>query len=289
MPGEKIIDLITTKQNAKEKFISFEYFPPKTDDGVKSLIDRIGRYKTQDGLFMDMTWGAGGSTSDLTLDLCIRMNNEIGVESNMHLTCTNMDKEKVDIALEGAKKAGIRNIVALRGGYPEGHCGMIKKVEDGRELTETEKGRMVQMDDGIYVCSDEDFEKEMDYLQQKIDAGADLIITQMVFDADVYESFVKACRARGITVPIVPGIMCIQNQGGFGRMTKFCRSRVPASLRKQMEDAGDDKEAVRQVAIKFGADLSRKLLEMGAPGLHYYTLNLEKVTLGILSELGLKK
>eukprot|EP00730_Choanoeca_flexa_P017995 TRINITY_DN8723_c0_g1_i3.p2 TRINITY_DN8723_c0_g1~~TRINITY_DN8723_c0_g1_i3.p2 ORF type:complete len:186 (+),score=48.82 TRINITY_DN8723_c0_g1_i3:832-1389(+) len=181
------------------------------------------------------------------------------------------------------------------------------------------------MEDGLYVCHDEDFKTEMEYLKEKVDAGrfiglnlsldpepqhtcfyiafsrglraelscmlvgADLIITQMIFDPAVYASFLKACRDYGITIPIIPGIMCIQNHGGFSRMTRFCKSRVPAELVKAIEDVKDDKDMLKKVSIQEGTKLCKALQEAGAPGLHFYTLNLEKVTLGILSELGLNK
>ncbi|EDQ89425.1 uncharacterized protein MONBRDRAFT_32490 [Monosiga brevicollis MX1] len=324
----KISDRLQELSAKGEKFVSFEFFPPRTDDGVTSLMSRIQRYNDQQPLFMDMTWGAGGSTSDLTLDLCTRMVKECGANANMHLTCTNMPSEKIDIALKGARDAGIRNIVALRGdppageeaweaveggyscaldlvkhirkehgdffsiavsGYPEGHPNAITKVQDEAELTESERERVIEMEDGLYVCRDGDFQKEMEYLKAKVDAGADLIITQMVFDAPVYGAFLKACKAYGINIPVVPGIMCIQNAGGFKRMTAFCKSRTPAALRAAVEAAGDDKEAIRKVAVEHGAQLCRDLQAAGAPGLHFYTLNLEKVTLAILDALNLNK
>eukprot|EP00730_Choanoeca_flexa_P017996 TRINITY_DN8723_c0_g1_i4.p1 TRINITY_DN8723_c0_g1~~TRINITY_DN8723_c0_g1_i4.p1 ORF type:complete len:333 (+),score=121.96 TRINITY_DN8723_c0_g1_i4:94-1092(+) len=328
MAGFKINERLTELESKGEKFVSFEFFPPKTEDGVKALMARIGRYSKQEPVFMDMTWGAGGSTSELTMELCTQMNQQLNVNSNMHLTCTNMPEEKIDVALKTAKEVGIRNIVALRGdppageeewkavdggyscaldlvkhirkeyddyfciavsGYPEGHPNAIKKVEDEAALSEAEKGRVVEMEDGLYVCHDEDFKTEMEYLKEKVDAGADLIITQMIFDPAVYASFLKACRDYGITIPIIPGIMCIQNHGGFSRMTRFCKSRVPAELVKAIEDVKDDKDMLKKVSIQEGTKLCKALQEAGAPGLHFYTLNLEKVTLGILSELGLNK
>merc|ERR1711916_99028 len=115
MANLKISDTLQNLANNGEKFVSFEFFPPKTDEGVASLMARADRYKLQEPVFMDMTWGAGGSTSDLTLDLCTRMTKELGIVTNMHLTCTNMPEEKVDLALKGCQEVGIRNIVALRG------------------------------------------------------------------------------------------------------------------------------------------------------------------------------
>uniref|UniRef100_A0A7S1C6C6 Methylenetetrahydrofolate reductase (NAD(P)H) n=1 Tax=Bicosoecida sp. CB-2014 TaxID=1486930 RepID=A0A7S1C6C6_9STRA len=309
-------------------FIAFEYYPPRTDDGVANLYKRLGRMAQQEPLYVDFTWGAGGSTADLTLELTVESKKRFGLEPNMHLTCTNMPVEKITTALEGAKAAGITNIVALRGdppageakweaveggfacaldlvkyikekhgdffgisvaGYPEGHPSVINKVEEGRALSDAEKGRVVTMEDGEYVCSDADFAAEIAYLKEKVDAGAELIITQMFFDVDVFVSFVAACRAAGIAVPILPGIMVIQAYGGFKRMTAFCKSRVPKEVHARLDAVKDDSEAVKRVGVEIGTEMSRALLAAGVPGLHFYCLNLEKVVVGIMENLGLAK
>lgn len=330
MPAAKKVSEKLTELPAGQPSVSFEFFPPKTDDGVKNLLARAERMAKQDPLFMDMTWGAGGSSSELTLDLCTKIQQSTGIEMNMHLTCTNMEAEKVDIALEGCKAADIRNILALRGdppagqeqwevteggfscaldlvkyivakygdyfcitvaGYPEGHPNVITEVADESKLSEAEKGRLVvTKDGGKFVCHDEDYKKEMAYLKEKVDAGASAIVTQMVFDADVYIQFVKDCRAIGIDVPILPGIMCVQNKGGFERMTAFCKSRVPPVFAETLAPLDEsDKGAIKDAMTTLAVDLCRKLLAGGAPGVHLYCLNLEKVAMGILEGLGLLK
>lgn len=292
---------------------------------------------SQKPLFVDFTWGAGGSTSDLTLELTTLSQKEYGLQANMHLTCTNMEKSKIDGALAGAKAAGVRNIVALRGdpphgqeswsaceggfscaldlvnyiraqhgdffgisvaGYPEGHPNVIKPV-NGRQLSESEKLRVVTMKEKVdlgdgksetkdthYVCSDEDFEKEMDYLKRKVDAGADFIITQMFFDTRTFLAFTAHCRRIGITAPVLPGIMFATNYRGFGRMTNMCKSRVPASMWAELEAIKDDKEAVEAYGIRSATDLCKKLLASGVPGLHFYTLNKTGPTYGVLQNIG---
>ncbi len=174
-------------------------------------------------------------------------------------------------------------------GYPEGHPTVIKKVAEGRTLSESEEKRVVTLEDGDYVCSDADYAGELAYLKAKVDAGADFIITQMFFDTAVFIEFAKACRAIGITVPIMPGIMLIQNYGGFNRMAAFCKSRVPAALRAEMDAVKDDDAAVLKAGIAFGVRTCRELIASGQKGLHFYTLNTETVTLAILDELELKK
>lgn len=173
-------------------------------------------------------------------------------------------------------------------------------------MTETERGRCVEMEDGVYVCSDADFAAELAYLKQKVDAGAEFIVTQvrgalarptrrhsavsrwawfsaclsraqMFFEVSVFTAFVKACREVGINCPIIPGIMLVQNAGGFSRMTAFCKSRVPAELKAQVEAAADAK-AVRAVGIAWATAMCKQLVEEArVPGLHFYTLNLEAV------------
>lgn len=324
----KIIDAMNQfkKENPDKPFVSFEYFPPRTQEGVTNLYDRFMRMKEQKPLFMDVTWGAGGSTSELTMELCTHITKECGQIANMHLTCTNQDKEKTELALTQAKENGIQNIVALRGdppagqenweaveggfgcaldlesyigekyddffcisvaGYPEGHPDRIKAVED-RELTEDEKTRCCTIDGVVHVCSDQDYAEEMEYLKKKQDAGAAFIITQMFFDVKVFVKFCDDCKAAGITIPVLPGIMLLQAYGGFKRMTGFCKTRVPEELAAKLEEIKDDADAVKAFGIQEGVDRCKGLIAAGVPGLHFYTLNLEKTTYAIMEELGLK-
>eukprot|EP00403_Amphidinium_massartii_P016951 CAMPEP_0178411146 /NCGR_PEP_ID=MMETSP0689_2-20121128/21345_1 /TAXON_ID=160604 /ORGANISM="Amphidinium massartii, Strain CS-259" /LENGTH=816 /DNA_ID=CAMNT_0020032345 /DNA_START=84 /DNA_END=2534 /DNA_ORIENTATION=+ len=336
MPGvrsapkdQMLSDLIAAK---KSTWFSFEYFPPKTDDGVKNLKNRIARMRKLEPLFTDFTWGAGGSTSDLTMALCDAAKNDLNCVANMHLTCTNMEKEKVDVALEDCKTCGVCNLVALRGdpprgaekweateggftcaldltkyirekhgdwfciaiaGYPEGHPDAIETVEGGlAALTESEKkrARIATDENGkevVTVCRDASYEKEMKYLKEKVDAGSDLIITQMFLDAEVYVQFVKDCKAAGINVPIVPGIMCLNTFGGLQRMTALCKTRLPEGMLEEAKAHSGSDDEFKAWGIEFGAKMCQRCIEGGASGLHFYTLNLEKVTLGILEKMGL--
>lgn len=172
-------------------------------------------------------------------------------------------------------------------GYPEGHPGVIKKVEPGQALTASERRRVITLEDGDHVCSDADYAGELAYLKAKCDAGADVIITQMFFDVEVFLQFVRDCRSLGIGVPIMPGLMLIQNYGGFKRMTAFCKSRVPAFLAAQMEAVKDEDAKVREAGVAIGAAMCKALIAAGVKGLHLYTLNTEAVPYGVLKELGL--
>jgi methylenetetrahydrofolate reductase (NADPH) len=312
-----------------EVWISLEFFPPKTEKGVAHLYHMIEtKLKDLNPVFVDFTWGAGGSTSDLTLDLCVQSKQRYNLNPNMHLTCTNMEEQKVHDALAGCYAAGITNIVALRGdppagqeawkavdesftcaldlilfirkeygdkfciaasGYPEGHPNSMTRVEDTSALSPSELGRVAKVvnEDGteeLYVCLDADYAKELTYLKQKVDAGANLIITQLFFDVDVFLTFMRDCRDLGITIPIVPGIMCVANHHGFLRMTKFCKTRVPEALRSEVIGCVDE-DSVKELGIRWGTEMCQKLLENGLSGLHFYTLNLSHVTLGIIENL----
>jgi len=321
----KISDLVA---KTPAGWFSFEYFPPKTAEGVENLKKRIVRMKGLGPLFTDFTWGAGGSTSELTLQLTSAAKNEFGTVANMHLTCTNQKVEMAGDALADCKKVGVRNIVALRGdpprgqeqwtateggfncaldlvkymrekhgdyfcisvaGYPEGHPDAISVVEGGlASLSPSEKRRARVAPDGVVtVARDADFEKEMAYLKEKCDAGADFIITQMFLDAQVYVDFVKACRDRGITVPVVPGIMCLNTFGGLERMTQLCKTRLPDGFYEAAKAANTSDDAFKAWGVKEGVKMCRACLDGGAPGLHFYTLNLEKVVVGTLVGLGL--
>jgi len=323
-PDAKIIDLINQRN---EPFSSIEFFPPRTEEGVKNLHARMARMLVNTKpLFTDITWGAGGSTADRTSEIAQYMHDH-GHVANMHLTCTNMDESKLVNALKLAYDGGIRNIVALRGdpaddqvgweandggfncaldlvkyirkefgeefgisvaGYPEGHPEAIVSVPEDEvsQMSEAEKKRCSVRDGVTYVCKDEQYAIEMKYLKEKIDAGGDFILTQMFFDWEVYDTFVKDCRAYGINCPVVPGLMCINQYPGFKKMAKFCKTRVPDWLDEKMESLKDDPKAVKELGTQYGIDTCKKLLEVGVPGLHFYTLNLEKVVYGITDGLG---
>jgi len=301
----KIIELIRNKQEAHETFFSFEYFPPKTDQGVINLEEKQLHMVTMKPLFCDVTWGAGGSTSDLTLKIAKNMHSKIGMTTMMHVTCTNMPVSKIEVALQECKAAGIRNIVALRGDPPAGE-GQFKQVEGGFACA-LDLVKYIRRQHGDYfgicvagypeahpekIVSDAEqmranYLSDIDYLKQKVDAGADFVITQLFYDADGHIQFVKDCRARGITVPILPGVMPIGNYAGFKRMTTFCKTRIPQHIADVVEALKDNEEALKLYGISLWTVLCQRLLDNGAPGLHVYTLNQDKVTIAILRHCGL--
>jgi methylenetetrahydrofolate reductase (NADPH) len=303
---------------------SFEFFPPKTDAGVENLDSRLDRMRGMHPEFVDFTWGAGGSTSELTVDLCKMAQNKHKYVANMHLTCTNMERGKVEEALRVCKEHHIRNIVALRGDPPAGQAEW--KATDTGFTCALDLIKYIREETGDHFClsvsgypechpdqipdyaayletgdiSSEIQKHEMDYLKAKVDAGADVIITQMFYNAEKFLKWEKACRAAGIPdrVKILPGLLPIQNYGGFKRMTAFCKSFVSKELidaveaHKPADDLeGEEKKAAEDAFKEFGVaqmtEMCRELLAGGVRHLHFYTLNLDKSTTAVLRNLKL--
>jgi len=278
---------------------SFEYFPPKTDNGLTNLYDRIYRMSQLGPIFIDITWGAGGSTANLTTEFVKTAHEHFGLETCMHLTCTNMPKEKIDNALKEAYEFGCENILALRGDPPKGSS----------EWTATEGGfeHAIDLVRHIRAGYGDHFdiavagfpegpknsgltkEQETQYLKEKIDAGANFIFTQMFYDVDVFINWVKEIRAAGITVPVIPGLMPIQSWAQFKRVTNFHNTIVPQYFWDKLEPIQSDDQAVREAGTKLVADMCRKILnsDLGIRILHFYTMNLERGTKMILDELNL--
>mmetsp|Transcript_8247 Transcript_8247/g.24787 ORF Transcript_8247/g.24787 Transcript_8247/m.24787 type:complete len:617 (-) Transcript_8247:127-1977(-) len=297
----RICEKIEQRMKEGKQFFSFEYFPPKTPAGVDNLHARIDRMSRYEPLFCDITWGARGSTANLTLEIAGNIQKYHGLDCMMHLTCTNMPANTAKEALKEAKDRGLHNILALRGDPAEGEnweaaeggfehgVDLVKFIrqEYGDYFSICVAGYPEGHPDG-YLAGNLTYEQEMENLKAKVDAGANFIITQMFFDADGFLAFVKRCREIGIKVPILPGILPLMNYGGFQKMTGFCKTKVPHDLQVQLEKVKDDESAVKQLGINYAIDMCRKILKSGlAPGLHFYTLNLEQTVASILDGLGL--
>merc|ERR1712216_26045 len=301
----KIAEKLEECSKNGQVYFSFEYFPPKTEEGIANLFPRMKKMVSYGPQFCDITWGAGGSTTDLTQDIANRMQKEVGIETMMHLTCTNMMPEKVTVALEKCKEAGIENILALRGDPPKGQ-EKWEAVEGGFECA-LDLVKFIREKHGDFfgigvagypeahpdaICDDpeqfaKNYQGELEYLKKKIDAGGQMIITQLFYDVGNFLQFVKDCRNIGINCPILPGIMPIQSYGGFMRMTGFCKTKVPQEILDTLEPIKDNAEAVKAYGIHLGTQMCKTLIEAGTPGLHMYSLNQDKAVLGILNGLGL--
>ncbi len=291
----KIIDKITALALEDRPFYSFEYFPPRTEAGLENLYARLERMARLEPAFVDVTWGAGGSTSEKTLKIATTAERYFGLDIMMHLTCTNMPVAKIDDALERAKDGGITNILALRGDAPKGQ-DKWEQCEDGfnyaANLTRYIRqryGPYFGIGVGGYPEGHLEARSKADdvvHLKAKIDEGADFVITQLFYDLDEYFDFIDRCRAAGIDCPIVPGLMPIHNYERFRRFTEFCQTKIPPEVDERLEQIKDDDAAVKVYGIELCIEMCRKLRERGVNGFHFYTLNLESSVTTILDELG---
>lgn len=244
--------------------------------------------------FVDVTWGAGGSTSNATLDICTTAARHLGLETCMHLTCTNMHKDMIDHALKVCKDNGIQNILALRGDPPKGQ-ERWEAVEGGFSHA-VDLVRYIRQEYGDYFgigvagypeghLDNEDKEADLMFLKEKIDAGADYIITQLFYDVDLLIDFVARCRAIGITCPILPGVMPLHTYAGWKRMTTLCKTAVPEKMANDLEAIKDDDEAVKAYGERYCTDMIVRMQQEGITFFHFYTLNLEASVRNILEKL----
>ncbi|KAF9269165.1 methylenetetrahydrofolate reduct [Marasmius fiardii PR-910] len=295
----KITKKIEQCDKANKVWWSFEYFPPRTAQGLQNLLDRIERMRGLGPEFIDITWNAGGRTSDLTAEMVKTCQGLIGIETCMHLTCTNMPKEKVDIALREAKLSGCRNVLALRGDPPAGKDEW--EAVDGGFIHGIDLVKHVRREYGDYfdiavagfpqhmLLPKDELDQEMKWLKEKVDAGVNFIFTQMFYDVDIFIDWVKAVRAAGITIPIVPGIAPIQTWNGFVKATSLAKTIIPKKFMDALEPYKNDDEKVRALGTQLVAEMCRTILnaKLDIRGLHFYTMNLEKATKMLLEELNL--
>jgi methylenetetrahydrofolate reductase (NADPH) len=287
----KIIDKLpsqTTSATSSPSF-SFEFFPPKNAEAVEQLLDTVSQLAELDPAFVSVTWGAGGGTRRLTVELVKRMREEIGVEAMAHLTCVGASQSDLGEILDELQSSGIENILALRGDPPKGEKVFVQ-AEDGfayaSELVSFIRSRNdFCLGAACYPESHQeavDAETDLDHLQLKVDAGVDFLITQMFFDNERFFDFVGRARARGITQPIIPGIMPITNFAQMKRMSNMCGAGFPKDLQERLLSVADSPAEVRVVGIDHATRQCLELLKEGAPGVHFYTLNRSLATARVL-------
>ena len=295
----KINEKIKSFSNLSRPFYSFEYFPPKTDFGLENLYSRLERMAHLEPAFVDITWGAGGSTAELTLEMSGKIQKFFGLDVMMHLTCTNMSRKDLHAALSAAKEHGVRNILALRGDAPDGTQNWVSSMDGLQHAADLVT--YIRENFGDYFSigvagypeghqeSGGDWKRDAGYLKEKVDRGADFVITQLFYDAHAFLRFRDYCHSIGIHVPIIPGIMPIHNYGRFIKFAEFCGVAVPESLRSRLETIKNDDSKVMQVGTDHCVELCETLLQAGVPGIHFYTLNLENSVTDVLVRLKLTK
>ncbi|KAK5167102.1 methylenetetrahydrofolate reductase (NAD(P)H) met13 [Saxophila tyrrhenica] len=276
---------------------SFEYFPPKTAQGVQNLYDRMDRMHAMGPAFVDITWGAGGRLSSLTCEMVKVAQSAYGLETCMHLTCTDMERSKIDDALKECYNAGCTNILALRGDPPrekekwEQTEGGFRYARDLIDYIKSKYGDHFDIGIAGYPegCDDETTaDQHIPYLVEKVKAGGTFIVTQMCYDADRFIEWAKQVRAAGVpdSVPIIPGIMPIQTHASFIRRANWTNCFVPPEWHAALEPIKNDDGKVREVGKNLIADFCRKLLDSGTTmHLHFYTMNLAASTSMVLDEL----
>lgn len=278
----------------KEQTISFEIFPPKTEEGLIKLETRLPRLIELDPSFISVTHGAMGSTRGRTLEIASKIHRQLGMETAHHLTCVGASRDEIQRILEDIREAGIENIVALRGDPPKGetefqapkngYSHAVELVEHIRDFGGFGIAVAGYPEKHIEAPS---FETDLHYLKDKVDAGADVIITQLFYDNSCFYRFVDRCRAIGISKPIVPGLLPILNVQQIRRITSMCGSSIPDDLHSQLQAVENDENRVLEVGIRHTSWQAQDLLEQGVPGIHFYVLNRYFHIAEIMAELGL--
>ncbi|WP_322031719.1 methylenetetrahydrofolate reductase [NAD(P)H] [Paraburkholderia sp. J76] len=257
--------------------LSFEFFPPKTPDGLEKLRATRAELATLKPKFFSVTFGAGGSTQQGTLDTVVDI-AKAGIEAAPHLSCIGSSKESLRAILGEYRSHGIRHIVALRGDLPSG-MGAVGELRYASELVafiREETGDAFHIEVAAYPEYHPQARSprhDLEAFAQKVKAGANSAITQYFFNADAYFRFVDDARKLGVDIPIVPGIMPITNYSQLMRFSEMCGAEVPRWVAKRLESFGDDRESIRAFGLDVVTDLCRRLVDAGVPGVHFYTLN----------------
>jgi methylenetetrahydrofolate reductase (NADPH) len=270
--------------------ISFEFFPPKSEDGFSALFRTIEELRPLAPSYVSVTYGAGGSTRTKTLELAGRIQNEIGFNTVAHLTCVGHTADEVGQILDQLWSSGIRNILALRGD-PQG--GTWVKTEGGfdhaDELVAYIRSRhdffvaVAGFPEGHPQCLN--LTRDLEHLKRKVEAGASAIVTQLFFDNNSFHRFRDDCVRCGIKVPIIAGIMPISNVAQIKRFVTMCGAKIPMPLLQKLERIETDADAVYQAGIEYATNQCRDLLFHDTAGLHFYTLNKSKATTEIVRRL----
>jgi methylenetetrahydrofolate reductase (NADPH) len=289
-------DIYAAKRAAGKPVISFEFFPPKTPDGDRALLDRtIPALLETKPDYCSVTYGAGGSTRDKTLMIVDRIQGQHGLTAVAHLTCVSATKEQIRELLAQIHALGVRNLLALRGDPPSG--GEFQTTPGGFEFSSQlvrfirEQGQfsigVAGFPEGHIACK-EGKHADWQHLKEKVEAGADFVLSQLFFDnADFHQFREHVTRKLGVNVPVVPGIVSILSATQIKRFTAMCGARIPVPLAAKLDALGNDDAAVAEFGMEYATRQCEDLLRAGVPGIHFYTLNKAPATVRILKNLGL--
>ncbi|HEV2392975.1 MAG TPA: methylenetetrahydrofolate reductase [NAD(P)H] [Verrucomicrobiae bacterium] len=291
-----IRDIYAARRPGDRPVISFEFFPPKTDEGERALLEKtIPALLQAKPDYCSVTYGAGGSTRAKTLMIVDSIQRHHGLTAVAHLTCVCATREEIRALLGQIRELGVRNVLALRGDPPGG--GEFNLTPGGFEYS-SDLVRFIREQDGFcvgvagfpegHIACKEGKHIDWGHLKTKIDAGADFVITQLFFDnSDYYEFREHMGRKHGVKIPLVPGIVPILSASQIKRFTAMCGARIPPPLAVKLDLLGDNDQAVAEFGIEYATKQCEDLLRNGAPGIHFYTLNKAPSTVGIVKNLGL--
>ena len=285
----KIKDILQEKRT-----VSCEFFPPREEDGIPAVFRAIDRVSAFTPDFISVTYGAGGSTRAFTERITTQVKQDTDLEVMAHLTCVAQTKDEVQGVLERLDDAGIENVIALRGDPPRGEAAFVP-VEGGfHHATELIEHIRAHFGFGLAAaCYPEghtespDLDWDIRYAREKVDKGADFLISQLFYDNRYFFDFLERAEQAGINVPIIPGILPILNTAQIRRFTSLCGATIPAELDRQLEQYADDDNAVRELGIEYATNQVRELWDEGVSGVHFYVLNRSYSVSRILSNLNL--
>ncbi len=276
------------------RFFSLEFFPPKEKEKWPGFFRVVDQLRAVDPLFVSVTYGAGGGTQDYTLEIVTRIKKEFGLEPMAHLTCVGADEEQIHEFLSALQRAGIDNVLALRGDPPQGQSCFLPDNEQFRcaaDLTTFIRRHYPEMGVGVACYPEvhpeaESLERDLEFLKHKLDMGGDFAITQLFFDNAPYFRFVAEARAMGVTKPIIPGVLPIPSLASVQRIVSLCGASVPADYLKALEqaDSRGGTEAVQALGVEYAKAQVLDLFEQGVPGVHLYTLNKADACLEIVKD-----
>jgi methylenetetrahydrofolate reductase (NADPH) len=271
---------------------SFEFFPPKDDEGMRNLKKALSELKDDSPAYVSVTYGAAGSTRERTVEITKWIKQELGIEAMAHLSCVGEPVERLREILDEIEGAGIDNVLALRGDPPRGETEW--RPHPGGLEASTELAALISVNYDFCIggaCFPEvhpdapDLAHDLRFLKEKIANGVTFLITQLFFDNDFYFDFVDEARAAGITVPIIPGIWPVTNYAQIKRVSEMCAAKIPEPFERELEAREDDPDALLELGVAYATLQCSDLLARGAPGIHFYTLNKSPATRAILAAL----
>ncbi len=291
----KITDLLRFARERAEPAFSFEFFPPKTPEGERSLFETVEALRPLGPAYVSVTYGAGGSTRQKTVELVKRLKRETEIEAMAHVTCVGSSRDEIAAVLDEVADAGVENVLALRGDPPRGQATFVPHPQGfayASDLVAFIRSRPERWKFCVGAAAypeghveTRDLERDLANLATKVRAGADFLVTQLFFDNTRFFGFVERARAAGITLPIVPGIMPLTNVEQVERFTALCGASIPAPLQAAMEIRRADPDGARELGVAYAALQCADLLRRGAPAIHFYTLNRSPSTRAIVAAL----